>query len=391
MPDTPGDTLPEVARLFELAGVQAVESKAVVDHSDGIMIALMVPDTTAARMTVPDGLPAEELHITLAYLGEVSAVDDDSDYLLKLLGMLRDVAGQHKPFTGLVSGIGRFTGDGQNPDAFYLSFDAPDLAGLHADVCEALEETGIEHSKDHGFTPHITVTYLDKGEPAPLERLPVMLSLEFDTVTLVYGESVIPVPLTGDEQIEDTPDGGGLREYPTSTSATVNSAEGKAFDEAAHPRAAGGRFGPKNKPAQKKPGLPPDWLERTLAGDPAFVKPKGGGGGKGKKKKGGGKGKAKSAAAGAAETERRAVFDEALQRAGEAETARRDKADDAIAAETDPEKKKKLRDAERVQRRTYQRERTRVTNAERSRRRQVAVAKKREAATTATAAERKAG
>jgi 2'-5' RNA ligase len=332
------------------------------DFSDGVMVALLVPEETGERLALSDedALPADDLHITLAYLG---TTDDDPDKLYAMLTAVRDGAHGHKPIRGSYNGVGRFSGAGTEGDALYLSFDSPDIASLRADIVEALTLADQDVSVEHGFIPHTTLAYLSIKQESPLARLdPIEVS--FDRVHLVYGDASIPVPLAGGEP-EDVPSAsyaGSAREYPSTTSPTVNKETKDAAFEGLHPR-AGGKFAPKSKPAgaeQDPDKLPENWLDRVLKGDPRYVEAK-----KGKKAK---KGKSKAAAdraarskiakiqgdtALSAEMDRRNTLDEGMRQASEAETERHQKAQDhldamqkaiddqkkAVGAETDPAKK----------------------------------------------------
>lgn len=392
------------------------------------MVALLLPTPVGERLALDDddALPADELHVTLAYLGEAV---DDPDRLFTLLTAVRDGSVEHGPVSGTYNGVCRFTGD---PDALVLTFDSPNIGGLRQDVVEALEAAGVEVSHEHGFTAHTTLRYLGPKEDAPLGRVtPVEVS--FDRVHLVYGDAAIPVPLSGGQVEQTDSASGGSREYPSTTSPTVNKETKDSAFEQLHPR-SGGKFAPKDKPAQgPTEELPADWLDRVLKGDPKFVEPK-----KGKKGK---KGKDKkkeaervaraadrakrtqSAAEHAArrklaaiagdeaakvEINRREKFDDGLRAADEAESARGEKAQDdidaaekAIEAEKDPEKRaaledglKKLEEQDKTAARTFATAKRKLQASERTRRREFehqrsATASKRRAE-DATASEQRA-
>lgn len=206
-----------------------VEVKGGVDYSDGIMIALMIPDTLAESIALPDGQPAAELHITLAYLGSTSDVDDDSDYLLQVLTAVRDVAAEQKPLSGMLSGIGRFTGEKLDP--FYLSADIPGLFEFRYKLVEALDDTDAEVDKEHGYTPHVTLAYISPDTETPMRRA-TPRPVEFSDVTIVYGTNEIPVAFGGDKAEETDTRMGTGDPLPTTTSATVNG-ESKTSDERA--------------------------------------------------------------------------------------------------------------------------------------------------------------
>lgn len=159
----------------------------------GAMIALFVPPEMAKKLTLKDGLPAEELHVTLAYLGEANELPD----LEALKALTQQLASQHAPLSGVINGMGRFANtnsEGEQP--FYVSPDLPDLPRFRHCIIEALEEMGLSCSKDHGFTPHITLKYIKAGQPTPnvtLKESPIT----FDTLTLALGGVRFDYSLTG--------------------------------------------------------------------------------------------------------------------------------------------------------------------------------------------------
>jgi HK97 family phage portal protein len=134
------------------------------------MVALYPPADVAEQLAVDGGLPAEELHVTLAYLGEDLTEQQRSDAMTVVAG----IAAQHQALAGTVGGLGRFPGDG-TVAPYFATVDVPGLAELRHRLVEGLEGAGVPVDAGHGFTPHMTLTYLDEGDepPAPVEPLAV--------------------------------------------------------------------------------------------------------------------------------------------------------------------------------------------------------------------------
>ncbi|WP_431976076.1 hypothetical protein [Micromonospora haikouensis] len=150
--------------------------------------------------------------------------------------------------------------------------------------------------------------------------------------------------------------------------------DGKTFDPS-QPRAGDGKWsdtgGGGAAPAGAGPGgtrdgLPKDWLERVLAGDPKFVKPSGGGGGG---KKGPKEGSSELEKARAAEMDRRDRVDQALQDEQAAERKRRADAHAKIQSYTGGERRR-LQQEEDARRMAWQETFDAARDEERSRRRQ---------------------
>lgn len=190
---------PETKASPGMDGTGAPET-AVQDDEDpgehtGVMVALMVDEGTSADMAItgdPRATPGDALHVTLAYLGSTEDYEDEAETISKILEAIREVADRNDRIAGEISGVGRFsTPDG---DAFYLSYDSPQLPALRQELMEALEGVGLEPAMDHGFSPHITLTFLEPGAEAPLPRVEPK-PMTFNDITLVFGSAHIRTPL----------------------------------------------------------------------------------------------------------------------------------------------------------------------------------------------------
>ncbi|MFG2412280.1 2'-5' RNA ligase family protein [Streptomyces goshikiensis] len=156
------------------------------DYSDGCMIALYPPPELAAQLAVEGGLPAEGLHVTVAYLGPAAGVDGDA---------LREVAAElaaRQPFTAQLAGLGRFTGG--TKDVLVALVDSPALEDLRRDTLDVLYERGIQVPREHGYTAHMSISYLDPDEAAPLDRIDAQ-PVEFTALSAVHGTDRADTPL----------------------------------------------------------------------------------------------------------------------------------------------------------------------------------------------------
>lgn len=179
----------------------AVELKAAEQQAgNGVMVALKVPKELAEQLVQPDGTPAENLHVTLAYLGDVSELGGHPDDLRDIVTPAVNDSG---PLTGIIGGIGEFPDSGEGVPT-WVPVDVPGLAELRQQVVQAL--SGSVYSEavrdDHGFTPHITLGYNLSGVD-PVPSTPVT----FDKVHVVRGEDEMEIPLVGqpDEEEPDAP------------------------------------------------------------------------------------------------------------------------------------------------------------------------------------------
>lgn len=159
---------------------------AAPDYSDGCMIALYPPADLAADLAIDGGLPPYDMHVTVAYLGD--AADIDPDVLRKVIAQLA----ARQSFTAQIAGAARFTGG--DKDIIVALVDSADLEDLRRDTLDVLSEHGINIPRDHGYTAHLTITYLDLDAPSPIERLPAA-PVAFTALSAVHGVDRSDVPL----------------------------------------------------------------------------------------------------------------------------------------------------------------------------------------------------
>ncbi len=156
------------------------------DYSDGCMIALYPPPNVARALAVDGGLPPDEMHVTVAYLGDAANIDSD------VLQAVVDELAQRQPITAQLSGHARFTGG--EKDVVVALVDSARLEDLRRDTLDALHGRGIQPPRDHGFTAHCTLTYLDPDETSPIDRLDAR-TVEFTTLSAVHGTDRADYPL----------------------------------------------------------------------------------------------------------------------------------------------------------------------------------------------------
>jgi 2'-5' RNA ligase len=177
------------------------EAQGDVDKS--VMVALFIPGDVAEQIAVKGGNPASDLHITLAYLG-----DEATDTLdrAKVEAVIAHLAEHHPAVTGVINGRGLFE-VGEGTRAHFLTYDAPTLPGLRQAIIDALKESGFAPVENHGFVPHITLTY-DKNERGPKVELPKG-EMKVPALTLAWGNERSHFPFQGerlkasDESLEE--------------------------------------------------------------------------------------------------------------------------------------------------------------------------------------------
>lgn len=169
-----------------------------VSPPTGVMVAWMLPRHVAEMIAVPGGEPLQDLHLTLAYLGQASAMSPDESR--KLVGIVGEVCNRHLQLVGTLNGFGRFTG---KPDAdtepLWVGVNLPGLLTLQADLVEALKASGLPVSTEHDYSPHITVAYVPREQGTPSVTVaPVGITL--DALTVCVGPHRYALDLVPDNE-----------------------------------------------------------------------------------------------------------------------------------------------------------------------------------------------
>ena len=163
----------------------------------GVMVAFFLDAKSAKKLAIPDGEPAEDLHVTLAFLGDKSELTVD---VTKLKKELAGFASEAIPLKGTIGGLGRFapsdSSDGKAP--IIALVNVPGLQTWRAALVKRLESLGVKVANDFDFTPHITLAYVDADAPMPVDEVPE-LDLEFDALWLAVGDDRTSFTI-GDEQ-----------------------------------------------------------------------------------------------------------------------------------------------------------------------------------------------
>lgn len=172
-------------------------------HTGG-MIAL-IPDNPHA-LAITDGEPADELHLTLLYLGGgVTAWLPEQREAVHRIA--RSWAGVRHPITARLFGHAKFNPDGgpeggAEPCLVYLVGDSAELGHMRAEMLQNLrEEIGgaLLPEQREPFMPHVTAAYGRDLEYGLFTTGPVV----FDRVRVVLGDEVTDYALEGGEMQAD--------------------------------------------------------------------------------------------------------------------------------------------------------------------------------------------
>ncbi len=170
----------------------------------GVMICLPLPEVVARSIVLEGGEPVESLHVTLGY---IPGIGGDWEKKKALMAAISPLATTLAPIRGQIGGTGRFNGSATSDfkDVFYMSFDSPGLEKLRAAVLDAVEKAGFEVSKKHGFTPHITLKYLDSEEASPPANPFGLPAFDVDQLALGDRDGMFVFEFTGVVVLKGSP------------------------------------------------------------------------------------------------------------------------------------------------------------------------------------------
>jgi 2'-5' RNA ligase len=143
----------------------------------GGMVAWRLPLGLASKLALPypDAEKPEDMHMTLCFFPDFAQVDT-----AKVEQIMREVMADGV-LDGEIAGFGRFSASStsDDKDVIYAALDVPGLEELRQELVSKLERAGQTISHTHGFTPHVTLLYLEPGAETPIDRvehLPVTIN-----------------------------------------------------------------------------------------------------------------------------------------------------------------------------------------------------------------------
>jgi phage portal protein, HK97 family len=161
----------------------------------GVMIAFFPDAKTAKKLALPDGEPVNQIHLTLAFLGDKNDIDLDVDALKKLLS---DFASEASPLSGITSGVLRFSpsdsSNGLSPICALVNISG--LQKWRANLVETLEAAHVNIANNFDYQPHITLAYIDSEDHTPIDDVP-SVNLNFDQLWLCIGDDRYSFPIEG--------------------------------------------------------------------------------------------------------------------------------------------------------------------------------------------------
>lgn len=146
------------AKADALMGLRFADAEQA--KSTGGMVALVPRADDAHKLAVPGGEPVEDLHVTLAYLGE-DVSDQDPSHLGPAIS---HIASSFSVITARIMGHAQFNPDGgedgtKDPCATYLVSDSEQLDDLHKAVLDACTQAVNLPQQHKPWVAHLTAGY----------------------------------------------------------------------------------------------------------------------------------------------------------------------------------------------------------------------------------------
>ncbi len=185
------------ARILRAAGSSSAQS------DTGMMVAFMLKPEIAEQLALQDGEPATNLHVTLVYLGDMRETSLDRAHLSDIL---TSFARSVKPLEGVTGGVGRFINPGEDAHPLIALVNVPGIQELRRMLAGIVSTAGYNVANDFDYTPHITLAYIPKDSPMPINSVP-SVQLTFDKLCLAIGNERFYFPLGPDQsEREGQPD-----------------------------------------------------------------------------------------------------------------------------------------------------------------------------------------
>jgi 2'-5' RNA ligase len=216
------EALAKLRRLYASEGLETPDSKATDQGGDkatlftiegehtGLLIAVWLDEATARQLAVAGGEPPEALHLTLCYCGDANELPDVA--IARAIAAVSETAMTWPPLSGQIAGLGRFnaseSSDGK--DVLYANVDVPGLERMREYLASSLDMAGCAPNRGHGYTPHITLAYLDEGADFPIQRIETM-PFSIRSLWVSAGDRRTEIPLTGTNGLVGAPYKAGAR------------------------------------------------------------------------------------------------------------------------------------------------------------------------------------
>lgn len=207
--ERPGLSLGEAYALLAGAGPQTSSVPKIVvaaaEVHTGAMVALVPSNADAKRLRMKDGEPIDQLHTTLAYLGDADDISNKTRKTLvaRLRALVVDAPIKIIKAEGFGLSVFNPPGverdDGKDRDTcLVLQLSGDELARVHTLVSNVVGRLdGLKlPEQPKPWIPHVTLTYVDELDAAQLVNAARRAGpVTFDRLRLAFAGDVVDVPL----------------------------------------------------------------------------------------------------------------------------------------------------------------------------------------------------
>ena len=160
--------------------------ESVSKSGSGVLVAFMLPEDIANLLSVDGGEDVDGMHLTLAYMGNLT--DLDTNKIAGLESCVESFALAYAPVSGKIGGPVRFnaTAFSDDKDVAVASFQCNGIQDFRKQLVSYLEFAGVEVSDNFEYTPHITLAYIDPEADIPVQRIEP-IDITFNKITLCLG------------------------------------------------------------------------------------------------------------------------------------------------------------------------------------------------------------
>lgn len=195
------------------SAVKSVREKLVPRIDEGHTVYLDInrrglPDSVNAYHRADGGVDFEKVLENISSKFRASGISksltDDQVQLLK--DTVEEYCSRYAPLQGTIAGTGRFpaTPSSDDKDVLVQLVDIPRLELLREELIEELADKGIPTVLNHGYTPHMTLAYVDSDYTGECVH-PETYDVTVDTLTLAVGAERYVYPLNGEEVLKVEP------------------------------------------------------------------------------------------------------------------------------------------------------------------------------------------
>lgn len=207
---------------------------AAAETHTGAMVALIPADTDAQRLAVDGGEPVDQLHVTVAYLGDAAGCP--GHIRKRIISDLEDAAAGWPPLSADGFAISVFNppghtsmADGKDRDTCVtLGMSGDDLEDVYDTVSEVVQDAADPDEwtlpRQHSpWAPHMTLQYTD-DVTRTVDLVDRAGPVTFDRLRVTFGDDTVDIPLTGEDLADDMADVVGDAEDDTDWDAYFNAA-----------------------------------------------------------------------------------------------------------------------------------------------------------------------